>query len=135
MARHFGQEVVALELATEQSYHLDVCFCPWPVAKSCTTHPPSVLPRCARIRARVPAAQRIEATEDDLRHFSVNAVNRGDTVVMTRTTPHLRTELGSRGYRVLEVDLSPYMMSGGGAYCMTLRLDRVSTSVRRAVAA
>lgn len=135
MARHFGQEVVALELATEQSYHLDVCFCPL-AGGEVLYYPPAFSPAALReIRARVPAAQRIEATEDDLRHFSVNAVNRGDTVVMTRTTPHLRTELGSRGYRVLEVDLSPYMMSGGGAYCMTLRLDRVSTSVRRAVAA
>ncbi len=130
MARHFGQEVVALELATEQSYHLDVCFCPL-AGGEVLYYPPAFSPAALReIRARVPAAQRIEATEDDLRHFSVNAVNRGDTVV-----PHLRTELGSRGYRVLEVDLSPYMMSGGGAYCMTLRLDRVSTSVRRAAAA
>jgi len=27
------------------------------------------------------------------------------------------------------------MLSGGGAYCMTLRLDRTSTPARRAVAA
>ena len=30
----FGQEVVALELATEQSYHLDVCFCPLAAAEN-----------------------------------------------------------------------------------------------------
>ncbi len=83
----------------------------------------------------MPAALRIEATEDDLRHFSVNAVNLDDQVVMTRTTAHLRGELGRRGYRLHEVDLSPYMLSGGGAYCMTLRLDRTSTPARRAVAA
>jgi hypothetical protein len=27
---------------------------------------------------------------------------------------------------VREVDLSPFIMAGGGAYCMTLRLDRSS---------
>jgi len=31
--------------------------------------------------------------------------------------------LKERGYRVTEVDLLPFIMSGGGAYCMTLRLD------------
>ena len=135
MARHFGKEVVALELATEQSYHLDVCFCPL-AGGEVLYYPPAFSATALRtIRAHVPAAQRIEATEDDLRHFSVNAVNLDDQVVMTRTTPHLRTELGRRGYKVHEVDLSPYMLSGGGAYCMTLRLDRVGAPVRRAAAA
>jgi hypothetical protein len=34
--------------------------------------------------------------------------------------------LAERGYRVTEVDLLPFIMSGGGAYCMTLRLDHRS---------
>lgn len=135
MAAHFGQEVVALELATEQSYHLDVCFCPL-AGGEVLYYPPAFTEAALKVlRARVPAARRIEASADDLRHFSVNAVNLDDQVVMTRTTPHLRQELGRRGYRLHEVDLAPYMMSGGGAYCMTLRLDRTSTPVRRAAAA
>jgi len=135
MSCHFGQEVVALELATEQSYHLDVCFCPL-AGGEILYYPPALSEAAlATLRARVPASQRIEATAEDLRHFSVNAVSREEHVVMTRTTPHLRHELGRRGYRLHEVDLSPYMMSGGGAYCMTLRLDRTSAPVRRAAAA
>jgi hypothetical protein len=27
---------------------------------------------------------------------------------------------------VIEVDLAPFILSGGGAYCMTLRLDRAA---------
>jgi N-dimethylarginine dimethylaminohydrolase len=34
--------------------------------------------------------------------------------------------LEERGYAVHGVDLSPFILSGGGAYCMTLRLDRQS---------
>jgi hypothetical protein len=30
------------------------------------------------------------------------------------------------------VDLSPFMMSGGGAFCMTLRLDRHRAAARHA---
>ena len=36
--------------------------------------------------------------------------------------------LEDRGYHVHEVDLAPFILSGGAAYCMTLRLDRVSTA-------
>ncbi|MGE8367981.1 MULTISPECIES: dimethylarginine dimethylaminohydrolase family protein [Cupriavidus] len=130
MASEFGREVVALELATEQSYHLDVCFCPLSGGEI-LYYPPAFTQDALRmLRERVPASLRIEASEDDLRHFSVNAVNLHDQVVMTRTTPHLRAELGQRGYQLREVDLSPYMLSGGGAYCMTLRLDRTSTAVQ-----
>ncbi|MGO4306801.1 MULTISPECIES: dimethylarginine dimethylaminohydrolase family protein [unclassified Cupriavidus] len=135
MSSHFGQEVVALELATAQSYHLDVCFCPL-AGGEVLYYPPAFSEASLQvIRARVPAGLRIEASVDDLRHFSVNAVNLDDHVVMTSTTPHLRAELGQRGYRLHEVDLSPFMLSGGGAYCMTLRLDRSSMAARRAVAA
>ncbi len=35
-------------------------------------------------------------------------------------------KLAARGYRLHEVDLAPFILSGGAAYCMTLRLDRRS---------
>ena len=36
------------------------------------------------------------------------------------------TFLAERGYRCVELDLSPFILSGGAAFCMTLRLDRTS---------
>ncbi|MBY4895513.1 dimethylarginine dimethylaminohydrolase family protein [Cupriavidus sp. AU9028] len=122
----FGQEVVPLELATQRCYHLDVCFCPL-AGGEILHYPPAFTPAALQVlRQRVPAALRIEASADDLRHFSVNAVNLEDRIVMARATPSLREALRQRGYRVREIDLSPFMLSGGGAYCMTLRLDRSS---------
>jgi len=35
----------------------------------------------------------------------------------------LRTKLEGFGYRIVEVDLAPYILSGGAAFCLTLRLD------------
>jgi N-dimethylarginine dimethylaminohydrolase len=75
------------------------------------------------LHERVPAEMRIEATEEDLRHFSVNAVCLGRRIVMAKPPTRLRGELTDRGYSVAEVDLAPFMLSGGGAFCMTLRLD------------
>ena len=45
---------------------------------------------------------------------------------MARPAPSLKDRLGKRGYAVREVELSPFILSGGGAYCMTLRLDLVT---------
>lgn len=120
----FGRPVVALELATERFYHLDTCFCPLSGGEV-LYHPPAFAPAALEaIRARVPPALRLEAGADEAARFCVNAVNLDRDVVMAETTPWLRDALAARGYRVREVDLSPFLMAGGGAFCMTLRLDR-----------
>jgi N-dimethylarginine dimethylaminohydrolase len=38
----------------------------------------------------------------------------------------MRKTRGEGGYHLVVVDLDPFILSGGGAYCMTLRLDRAS---------
>lgn len=123
---HFGQEVVALELATARSYHLDVCFSPLAGGEILYYPPALTLASREQVRRRVPAELLIEATEEDLAHFSVNAVNVDDQLVLARSTEALRERLSRRGYRLHEVDLQPFLLAGGGAFCMTLRLDRRS---------
>jgi N-dimethylarginine dimethylaminohydrolase len=53
-------------------------------------------------------------------------VNIGRKVIMARAPDSLHATLVDRGYQLIEVNLDPFILSGGGAYCMTLRLDRVS---------
>jgi N-dimethylarginine dimethylaminohydrolase len=126
IARAFRQEVVALELASERFYHLDTCFCP--LAGGEVLYYPDAFTPVARaeIRNRVPAAQRIEASAEEADSFCVNAVNLGDRLIMARAPASLRAKLEARGYRLTEIDLDPFILSGGAAYCMTLRLDRTS---------
>lgn len=122
----FGHEVVALELATEQFYHLDTCFCPLAGGKA-LYYPAAFTPQAlAAIRARVPEHQRIEATAEEAAAFCVNAVNIDARVIMARAPESLKARLQARGYAVTEVDLDPFILSGGASYCMTLRLDRSS---------
>ncbi len=131
----FGQEVVPLELATPAFYHLDTCFCPL-AGGEVLYYPPAFTPQALEtIRARVPARLRIEASEAEATAFCVNAVNLGHTVIMARAPQSLRETLGRRGYDLVEVDLDPFILSGGAAYCMTLRLDRTSASATTAIAA
>jgi len=122
----FGHETVALELATEQFYHLDTCFCPLAGGKVLYYPAAFTADALATIRARIPESERIEASAEEAAAFCVNAVNLDARIVMAMAPESLRRTLRSRGYSVTEVDLSPFILSGGAAYCMTLRLDRTS---------
>jgi N-dimethylarginine dimethylaminohydrolase len=130
IARFFGQRVVHLPLATEQFYHLDTCFCP--LSGGEILYYPRALTTEAleRLREIVPADLLIEATDEDAAAFCVNAVCLDKTVVMATPGSSLRARLGERGYEVMGIDLAPFILSGGGAFCMTLRLDRTSPAAR-----
>jgi N-dimethylarginine dimethylaminohydrolase len=120
----FGVQVTPLELISPRFYHLDVCFLP--LSGGEVVYYPKAFSReaLAAIRDAVPKQDLIEASDDDAAGFCVNAVNLGRQIVMARPKDGLRAKLSERGYVVTGIDLSPFIMAGGGAYCMTLRLDR-----------
>jgi N-dimethylarginine dimethylaminohydrolase len=125
---YFGAPVVPLELVTGQYYHLDTCFAA--LSGGEVLYYPAAFSKMAiaAIKERVPADKLIEASAEDAERFSVNAVCIGRSIVMAEPSKRLAAELGERGYMVQPVHLRPFIMSGGGAYCMTLRLDLASTS-------
>lgn len=126
LAETFGVEAVALELASDRFYHLDTCLCPLSGGEV-LYFPDAFTPEAlAEIRRRVPPHLRLEASEADAAALCVNAVCIDRTLVMARAPDDLRARLVGRGYRVVEVDLAPFIRSGGAAFCMTLRLDRRS---------
>ena len=122
----FGQETTALELVSPRFYHLDVCFCPLSGGEVLYYPPAFSAASLATIRNVVAPESLIEATDEDAARFNVNAININDRLVMAKASPDLVARLGERGYRVSEIDLTPFIMAGGGAYCMALRLDNCS---------
>jgi len=126
IARTFGIEVLELELATEQFYHLDTCFCVLPHGEVFFYPAAFTKSGLGLIREAVGADRLIEAEPEDAAHFCVNAVAIDRTLVMARPRQRLRDRLAERGYHVSPVGLEPFILSGGGAYCMTLRLDLVT---------
>lgn len=124
IARFFGKEVVPLELATPEFYHLDVCMCP--LSGGEIIHYPDAFTEesLAVLRERVGDSDvLIEAPKEDAEHLAVNAVNVGRDIVMAACGPELRRKLEARGYRVFVVPLTAFRRSGGAAFCLTLRLD------------
>lgn len=130
IAMTFRRPVLSLELATPEFYHLDTCFCPLSGGEVLYFPPAFTAEGRALIEKHVAPELRIEAGDEDAAAFCVNAVNIGRTIVMARPPQTLRRRLEACGYRVIGVDLKPFMLSGGAAYCMTLRLDRTSETAR-----
>jgi N-dimethylarginine dimethylaminohydrolase len=122
----FRKDAVALELATDRFYHLDTCFCPLSGGEVLFYPPAFTESSLALIHAYVAPEMRLEASREDAAAFCVNAVNIGRRIIMARPPAHVRAMLEERGYAVTGVNLDPFILSGGGAYCMTLRLDRAS---------
>ena len=125
---YFGAPVIPLELVSGQYYHLDTCFAPLSGGEILYYPPAFSKMSLAAIKDRVPADALIEASDEDAQRFAVNAVNIGREIVMAEPSRRLGERLAERGYNTQALHLAPFIMSGGGAYCMTLRLDLKSTS-------
>ncbi len=122
----FGQRVVGLELVTDKYYHLDTCFSV--LSGGEILYFPEALSPHSRILLEelVPEHQRIIATADEAAAFSINAVNVARKLYLSAPPPSLEAKLRDKDYECIPLDLSYYVMSGGGSFCLTLRLDRAS---------
>lgn len=131
----FAVPLVPLELVNPRFYHLDTCFLVLSGGEILYYPPAFSAEGRATIEAIAGKDNVLEASDEDAAAFSVNAVNFGREIVMARPPKALAERLESRGYRVTSVDLDPFILSGGGAYCMTLRLNRESKAAAKRAAA
>ncbi len=125
---HFGKKVVGLELTSEKYYHLDTCFSV--LSGGEILYYPEAFSWESRIvlEELVPPSQRIVATAEEAAAFSVNAVNVGRKLFLSSPPDSLVAKLRDKDYECVPLDLSMFVISGGGAFCLTLRLDRVSVA-------
>ncbi len=122
----FGFDVVPLRLVDPRFYHMDTCLCPltggellyWPQAFDDEGK--------ALIEERFGKDNLIPAPEEDACGFAVNAVNIGRDIILATVTDTLRGLLEERGYRLHATPISDFNLSGGSAFCLTLKLDRAS---------
>ncbi|QAU33146.1 arginine deiminase-related protein [Janthinobacterium sp. 17J80-10] len=116
-------EVEALRLVDPRFYHLDTCLCP--LEGGYLMYYPGAFDADSRdrIRARVPAARRIEVDDADALAFACNAVNSGRHVFLNRASSVLAQRLASHGFVVHQTPLGEFMKAGGSAKCLTLKLN------------
>lgn len=117
-----GLPVLSLELIDPRFYHIDVCICP--LSGGYFIYYPDAFDEYGKtvIEANVPSEKRIAVTAEEAAQFACNAVNVGDTVIFNQGSHRLADELKQRGFRVIQVDLSEFLKSGGSSKCLTLRI-------------
>lgn len=116
-------QVISLHLIDPRFYHLDTCFAP--LADGSVLYFPEAFSADSRaaIEAFYTPAQRIVVNEEDATRFACNAVNVDRTIILNNITPHLRSQLESRGFHVIEVTLSEFLKAGGAAKCLVMKLS------------
>ncbi len=122
LTKIFGVEVVSLRLMDPRFYHLDTCFLPLPGGRAAYFAAAFDEPSLAEIRKRIPAARRIEVSEEDALGFACNAVRIGRTLVTGNASADLCAKLEAWGFAVKICDVSEFLLAGGGCKCLTLQL-------------
>jgi N-dimethylarginine dimethylaminohydrolase len=131
VAAEFDADVQALELADARFYHMDTALCPLSGGEVMYVPQAFTAEGLTAIRDRVAPEQRIEIAADDAGRLAANAVCIDTTVISAGMSDQLRGSLEERGYRVMIAPLSSFLRSGGGAFCLTLRLDHRSAGPAR----
>lgn len=117
-----GLPVLSMELIDPRFYHIDVCLCP--LADGHLIYSPEAFDSYGNqvIEANVPAAKRITVNPNEASRFACNTVNVGKTVIFNEGSHELADTLKSKGFQVVQVNLSEFLKSGGSAKCLTLRV-------------
>jgi ornithine aminotransferase len=123
VARTFEVEALALELVDPRFYHMDTALLPLPRGE--VVYVPSAFSDegMALLRARVGEQRLIPIPDADAIQLGANAVVLGDNVVLGDCSPEWEATLAARGYGIRRTGLAPFRLSGGSAWCLTLRLD------------
>lgn len=122
VASAWNLEVIPLKLVDPRFYHLDTCFAP--LSDGSAMYYPAAVDRNSlrRIEAFYPPSKRIVIEEPDAVRFACNAVNIDRTIILNTISPTLAHQLESRGFQVVQIDLSEFLKAGGAAKCLVMTL-------------
>lgn len=122
----FGQKVEVVELATQDYYHIDVCLSPLPTGHVLCYKPAFAPESFARMKDLI-GDKLIEVSETDARNFVINSVHvNGEYFISSPMTDGLRDQLHQIGLTTVERPFSAFILAGGSACCLTLKLNRTS---------
>lgn len=124
----FGREVIPLNLATTEFYHLDVSMCA--LSRGHVMYYPGAFSEASRrlLEDRVGRELALPVSREDAEMFALNAVCFGDKIVMSKCTKNLEQKLNDLGYEIVPVPVQVFNLAGGSAWCLILRLDLSSSA-------
>jgi len=114
--------VLSMELIDPRFYHIDVCICP--LDRDYFIYYPGAFDEYGLrvIEANIPQNRLIPVTAEEAGLFACNAVNINDTVIFNKGSDRLAKVLSDRRFKVIQLDMSEFLKSGGSTKCLTLRV-------------
>lgn len=117
-----GVKTLSLELVDPRFYHLDTCFAP--LGDAVLYYPGAFSPGGrAAIEKLAPPEKRIVLSLAEAEGFAANCVLIGEVVVSSCSLPSFTRKLASAGLAADSFELDELMKAGGGAKCLSLKLD------------
>jgi N-dimethylarginine dimethylaminohydrolase len=120
VARLFQTPVVLLKLVNEKFYHLDTCFCPL-TSESVLIYPSAFDADSLELILKIFPVVLTASENEASRHMACNAaVLDGKTAVVQKGAATVARHMAGMGLRVVEVDTSEFIKSGGSVYCLKM---------------
>ncbi len=110
-------EVVPVYITDPKFYHLDVGFLP--INEDTAFYYPKAFDRQSREVLKKLIHNLIEFSKEEAMGFCANSIVSGNNVIHQSGNPTFTEKLTKLGYNSIDVDLSEFKKSGGGAHCLT----------------
>ncbi len=121
LSKFLDAEVIPLELIDSRYYHLDVCF--FPLSEDTAFYYPWAFSQTSADRLKKEIPHLIEFSQAQVDGFCANSVVIGDTVLVSKGNASFCHQLETLRYLPWELDVSQFMLAGGGLHCLTLPLS------------
>ena len=131
----YGVPVTPLELIDPRFYHLDTALCTLSGGEVLYVPDAFNAPGRAAIEALADKDRRLIVEDEDAALLGANGIPLGNRYICGGVSEGLRRTLAARGYKVETPGIAPFRLSGGAAYCLSLRLDHQSAAFARRQAA
>lgn len=131
----YGVSVTPLELIDPRFYHLDTALCALSGGEVLYVPDAFNAQGLAAIEAAVDKDRRLIVGEEDAVLLGANGIPLGNHYICGGISEELRRTLAARGYQIETPAIAPFRLSGGAAYCLSLRLDHKSAAFARRQAA
>lgn len=124
LEKYFTREVIPLYITDPRFYHLDVGF--FPLNNETIFYYPYAYTEHTVKKLRKLVPNLIEFTKDEAIGFCANSVVTDHHVIHQKNNITFSSKLHKLGYKTVEVDLSEFKKSGGGAHCLTNILEEAN---------
>lgn len=113
-------EVIPIKLINYRFYHLDTAL--FSLNSNTLFYVESAFERKS-LELLSEKANLISIDEAEANNFAANSMVTNGHVIMTANNLKMKKDIEDQGYKVIEVDVSEFLKSGGGIHCLTLVLE------------